>query len=72
LLRLSADHHLQGERAAILRFAPRRTLGHLCLGGRQVRRARRSLPRTTRQDQQRCDAQKGLRISISRNGPPDR
>jgi hypothetical protein len=35
-----------GEFPAILRFALRRTLGHLCLGGRWVRRARRGLPHT--------------------------
>src|ERR1700704_3875054 len=36
LLRLSSNHHLRGERAAIVRFALRLTLGHLCLGGRWV------------------------------------
>jgi hypothetical protein len=72
LLRLSSNHHLYGELVAILRSALWLTLGHLRLGGRQVCRARRDLRRARRQDQHHCDTQKGTRISISRNGPPDR
>src|SRR5882762_6868092 len=53
LLRLSSNHHLRGELVAILRFALRLALGHLCLGGRWVRRARRDLRRTACQDQHR-------------------
>jgi hypothetical protein len=72
LLRLPSNHHLHGELAAIRRSALWLTLGHLCLVGRWVCRARRDLRRTRRQDQHSCDTQKGTRISISRNGPPDR
>jgi hypothetical protein len=72
LLRLPSNHHLHGELAAIRRSALWLTLGHLCLVGRWVCRARRDLRRTRRQDQHPCDTQKGTRISISRNGPPDR
>ncbi|MGZ5861468.1 MAG: hypothetical protein ACXWI5_11650, partial [Croceibacterium sp.] len=72
LLRLSSDHHLHGELAAILAVALRLTLGRLHLGKRRVCRARRDLGRARRQGQHHCDSQKGMRISISRNRPPDR
>jgi hypothetical protein len=72
LSQLPFNRDLRGELAAILKFAPRRTLGQLCLDGRRVRRVRHGLPHTPHQDQHYCDTQKGTRTSISRNRPTDR
>ncbi|MBI2741737.1 MAG: hypothetical protein HYX38_35040 [Rhodospirillales bacterium] len=69
LLRLSSNRHLGGELSAILRYALRRTLGHLRQGGRRGQRGRRVLPRASRQDQHYGDTEKGARISISHDRP---
>jgi hypothetical protein len=67
LLRLSGNHHLHGERAAIPKSIPGRS--HLCWGQCRVRRGRRDLSLTPRRDQHRCDTQKGMRTSSSCNTP---
>ena len=69
LLRLSCNHHLHGELAAIPKSIPGRCQGHLCLGECRVRRGRRDLSLTPRQDQHRCGTQKGMRTSSSCNTP---